>query len=1524
MRREARPQGSGVSRRIGIVLATAAAGALALVIATGSSSAAREPAPGTPADPNGPEPVFGLFPHEASSAAAARLAEDRNRIIARLGPAMGGSTLAADRTTLAPSGQTAGTKTDNVSGSVAAQALALDPLVSVGTFPAGVAATNAKAYVANAQSNSVSVIDIPTATVTATVPVGTFPVGVALSPDSSQAYVANYNSNSLSIIDTASNTVVSTVAVGSRPNGVIRVGATVYVANLTGNSISVVNPATATVTSTVTLGSNPSPIAPSGLAANGAGTRLYASDAKNGKVVVLDLTVSPPTVISNSTVVGTFPAYVAVAGTTGYVANAGSNNVSVLNLSVSPPTVTATVPVGTADYGIAAQPSLGQVFVTNSGSNNLMVINAATNAVGATFSTGVSPNAIALTPNGLTAVVSNQGDNTVSIFPVDQRPVNTVPGAQSVNANGTGSANKRTFSAANSNLISVADSDAGSNPVKVTLSVSHGILTLSGTTGLSFSIGANGTAAMTFTGTLTDVNTALAGTQYTPTTAYVGADTLTITTDDQGNTGIGLVQSDTDTVSINVVNVAPVVGAVSFTGAVGNTIFGVGQTPAQPETHAAGTVLSSSTDANNDTLAVTAGNITSANGAAVVMSANGTFTYITAAGGATGNDTFTFTVTDGHGGSTNGTATVTVANRAWYVNNALASNGSGLSTAPFNTLANLRGAGDADSTGDYIFLYQGSGNYTGGLPLENNQLLIGQPQGLVINAVTIVTAGGSNPTITNSSGVGIVLAQGNTIRRVNVANTSSAGINGSGINTADIGPNMTISGAGGAGFSIFGGGNGDVTMAASVTHSNASGRSVFVGGRTGGTVTISGSVSDTAGGVQTDTNTGATINFTGGLTISGNTETFKATGGGTVSVTGTNTLSSTVGSALNVTGTSIGASGLTFQSISSNGATNGIILNGTGSTGGLTVTGTGAAGSGGTIQNASGDGISLTNVGAAVSLTNMATTTVAGTDVLVNGGAANLTYAGTITNAAGRSVNVLNKTGGTVLFSGAVNDTGTGISLTTNTGATVNFTGGLTMSTGSNAAFAATGGGTVTVTGSNNTIATTTGTALNVANTTIGATGLTFKSINAGTAASGPVNGILLSNTGSGGLTVAGDGSANSGGTIQKTSGDAISLTSASNISLTRVRVINNLGSGINGTAITNFNIDNSTIDTTGDDAATDEAGIRFTDLAGTSTWTNIVVAHGFEDNARILNTTAALTQLTVTGSTFRDTPTVSPGNNGLLLQAGLNAGDNGSITADITTSSFLRNRANGLQVVTNSAGSVNVEVGTGAASSGGTFTDNNIGVNIAHNSSGTLPFKVNNASFSTPGVTGAASPINLNLGGAATGSGFQGTVSNNTITNNNSLTGPGIRIIGNGAGTMTVQVNNNNISAVAAQGIQVLARDGSNTINATILSNTINLTNAGSLDGIRVDSGATGTDTTSICADIRLNNSTAIAGQFGARVRQRFAGTHFTLEGYGGSATNDSAVATFLNTNNTLSPGASADHVVTGFTTTANCPTPS
>ena len=143
---------------------------------------------------------------------------------------------------------------------------------------------------------------------------------------------------------------------------------------------------------------------------------------------------------------------------------------------------------------------------------------------------------------------------------VNAAPVNIVPGSQSV-AEDTA----RIFSTGNGNLVSVSDVDDADNGIigdesmRITLTVTQGTLTLGSTAGLSFTSGANGTATMTFTGTIANLNNALSGLGFLPTLNFTGAATLTITTNDLGNFGTGSALSDTDTVTITVtgVNDAP-------------------------------------------------------------------------------------------------------------------------------------------------------------------------------------------------------------------------------------------------------------------------------------------------------------------------------------------------------------------------------------------------------------------------------------------------------------------------------------------------------------------------------------------------------------------------------------------------------------------------------------------------------------------------------------------------------------------------------------------------------------------------------------------------------------------------------------------------------------------------------------------------------------------------------------------------------------------------------------------------------
>jgi YVTN family beta-propeller protein len=73
------------------------------------------------------------------------------------------------------------------------------------------------AYIANVDSNTLSVFDTSNNEIVATVPVGSSPLGVAVNSNGTRAYVANLASNTVSVIDTTNNQVVGTVPVGPSP-----------------------------------------------------------------------------------------------------------------------------------------------------------------------------------------------------------------------------------------------------------------------------------------------------------------------------------------------------------------------------------------------------------------------------------------------------------------------------------------------------------------------------------------------------------------------------------------------------------------------------------------------------------------------------------------------------------------------------------------------------------------------------------------------------------------------------------------------------------------------------------------------------------------------------------------------------------------------------------------------------------------------------------------------------------------------------------------------------------------------------------------------------------------------------------------------------------------------------------------------------------------------------------------------------------------------------------------------------------
>jgi YVTN family beta-propeller protein len=196
--------------------------------------------------------------------------------------------------------------------------------ITVGINPFGIIMnpTGTQVYVAdsnywnggntNTVPGSISVIDVSTDTVTATVPTGSVPTLMTFSPDGSALYVTDSNSDDVATISTVTNTPTGTIGAGDHPFGLTFGPARVK----TGMTITS-SPNPSTVGQQVTYTATVSP-APSG------GTVSFAD---NGSPIAgcggqpVDTTTGTATCTTTPGSAGAHNIVAAYAGTTGFAAS---------------------------------------------------------------------------------------------------------------------------------------------------------------------------------------------------------------------------------------------------------------------------------------------------------------------------------------------------------------------------------------------------------------------------------------------------------------------------------------------------------------------------------------------------------------------------------------------------------------------------------------------------------------------------------------------------------------------------------------------------------------------------------------------------------------------------------------------------------------------------------------------------------------------------------------------------------------------------------------------------------------------------------------------------------------------------------------------------------------------------------------------------------------------------------------------------------------------------------------------------
>jgi YVTN family beta-propeller protein len=287
------------------------------------------------------------------------------------------------------------------------------------------------AYIANSNSDTVSVIDVATRIVVATVPVGRGPSGVAASVPGTRVYVLNALDNTVSVIDAGTRAVIGTVRVGYSDGNaadsaveelsgnaaglaIDSQGKRVYVANAQNNTISVIDTSTNTVIGApIIVGAHPL-----GVAVSPSGSYVYVTNSRSNTLSIVDTTMN----LAIATLpVGLAPRGVAVhpSGRFVYVATADGLVILDLSAAIADPSampLVTTVPIAGA-HGVAASADGRNVYVTSDDSNAVVAIDALTTlSSGAPIALADYGCAVNVTPDGRFVYVTNTRSDSVSII----------------------------------------------------------------------------------------------------------------------------------------------------------------------------------------------------------------------------------------------------------------------------------------------------------------------------------------------------------------------------------------------------------------------------------------------------------------------------------------------------------------------------------------------------------------------------------------------------------------------------------------------------------------------------------------------------------------------------------------------------------------------------------------------------------------------------------------------------------------------------------------------------------------------------------------------------------------------------------------------------------------------------------------------------------------------------------------------------------------------------------------------------
>jgi len=188
-------------------------------------------------------------------------------------------------------------------------------------------------YVLELDGNQLDVVDLPSREIISRVPVEGRPYDLALSPDGQRAYISRWGRARIAVVDLPAGNIIADILTGPHPNDVdiSPDGRWLYIACAEANAVDIIDTSSLKVVARAGCSLLPGRgigSTTNGLTLDAAHGRLYAANADNNCVAVLDVTEPKQAQTIGFIPVGWYPtaSLVAPDGQTLYVANAKGIN----------------------------------------------------------------------------------------------------------------------------------------------------------------------------------------------------------------------------------------------------------------------------------------------------------------------------------------------------------------------------------------------------------------------------------------------------------------------------------------------------------------------------------------------------------------------------------------------------------------------------------------------------------------------------------------------------------------------------------------------------------------------------------------------------------------------------------------------------------------------------------------------------------------------------------------------------------------------------------------------------------------------------------------------------------------------------------------------------------------------------------------------------------------------------------------------------------------------------------------------